>query len=438
MFNFDNIEYPVYAMYQAERDMLAPMQFMANLTAAWLAPWTTSPFNIVGRHMEATCKLLGRSGLRHERPDYRITTAEVDGKTVKVHEEVAAKSPFATLIHFVKEMPEGESRGPSVLVVAALSGHFATLTRGTVQTLLKDHDVYITDWHSARDMPVSAGKFGLDEYIDHVIDYCEILGPTNNVVAICQSGPPVLAAISILAQRNSPNQPRTVTYMASPIDPRKSPNKINKMADSKTIEFFHQMIQTVPGRYKGAGRKVYPGFLQVSAFIMMNVDNHINKHIDLYNAIVNKDEKKEATITEFYDEYITVLDMTAECYLETIERIFLKYDLPKGVFYHHGVRVTPSAIKKTFCLVVEGENDDMCGLGQTSAAHDLCTGLDNSQKQYYLQTGVGHYGVFNGSKYNKFIYPIIRDMIAANVPVATSNVVPVDFTSRNTNINLAA
>jgi poly(3-hydroxybutyrate) depolymerase len=401
----------IYDLYQAQCDLLAPLQLTAKFMAAAWAPFTNIPFNLVALHSHATCEMIARSGLLHVRPAFCIDSVKVGNTTVAVHEETVLRSPFATLIHFRKDVAE---RGPVVIVVAALSGHFATLTRGTVQTLLQDHDVYITDWHSARDMPVSAGKFGLDEYIDHVIEYLEYLGPDTNVVAVCQSGPPVLAAISLMAQRHSPNQPRSMTLMASPIDPRISPNKINKMAESKTIEFFQQMIQTVPSRFKGGGRKVYPGFIQLTAFMFMNIDNHINKHVDLYNAMVDKDEKKVHTITEFYDEYRSVLDSTAEFYLETIQRIFLDHDLPRGRFYHHGKLVTPSAIRNTYTLVIEGENDDMCGIGQTSAAFDLCTSLRPDQKQYHMQHGVGHYGVFNGSRWNSGIYPVIKAMIATN------------------------
>jgi poly(3-hydroxybutyrate) depolymerase len=401
----------MYDLYQAQCDLMAPLQRTANFMAAAWAPFTNNPFNLMAHHSHAACEMIARTGLLHVRPAFGIESVKIGGATVAVTEERVLTSPFATLIHFSKDVAD---RGPVVIVVAALSGHFATLTRGTVQTLLEDHDVYITDWHSARDMPAAAGRFGLDEYIDHVIEYLEYLGPDTNVVAICQSGPPVLAAISIMAQRNSPNQPRSMTLMASPVDPRISPNKINKMAESKTIDFFHQMIQTVPSRYKGAGRKVYPGFIQLTAFVSMNIDNHINKHIELYNAMVGKDEKKVQTITEFYDEYRSVLDSTEEFYLETIQRVFLDYDLPRGQLYHHGRLVAPSAIRNTYLLVVEGEHDDMCGIGQTSAAFDLCTALRPDQKQYHLQQGVGHYGVFNGSRWNSGIYPVIKAMIAAN------------------------
>jgi polyhydroxyalkanoate depolymerase len=401
----------MYDLYQAQCDLAAPLQLTAKFMAAAWAPFTNNASNLMARHAEATCEMIARSGLRHVRPAFGIDSVKIGGTTVAVHEEKKVTSPFATLIHFRKDIAE---RGPVVILVAALSGHFSTLTRGTVQTLLQDHDVYITDWHSARDMPVAAGKFGLDEYIDHVIEYLEYLGPNTNVVAICQSGPPVLAAVSIMAQRESPNQPRSMTLMASPIDARISPTKINELAESKNIDFFRQLIQTVPSRYQGGGRKVYPGFIQLTAFMSMNVQNHVNKHIDLYNAMVDKDEKKIHTITEFYDEYRSVLDSTEEFYLETIQRVFLDYDLARGQSYHHGERVTPCAIRGTHTLVIEGEHDDMCGIGQTSAAFDLCTSLRSDQKQYHLQRGVGHYGVFNGSRWNSEIYPVIKAMIAAN------------------------
>jgi poly(3-hydroxybutyrate) depolymerase len=415
------MSYPIYQMYQTECDMFAPVQATAAFMTAALAPWTFNPFIPFIRETQAAYELIARSGLRHERPAYNIHSVAINDKTVAVHEEIVAQSPFCTLIHFVKET---KNRGPIVLVVAAMSGHFATLTRGTIETLLQDHDVYITDWHSARDMPVSAGKFGLDEYIDHVLEYLELLGPKTNVMAICQSGPPVLAAVSILAQRNSHNQPASITLMASPIDPRQSPNKINKLAESKKIDFFQQFIQTVPFGPKGSGRRVYPGFLQITAFMSMNLQSHVNKHIELYNALVHKDVTTATTITDFYDEYRAVCDATEEFYLDTIQRVFLDYDLAKGTFYHHGLLVTPSAIKQTRLLCVEGENDDMCGIGQTHAAATLCTGLKASQKQYYVQKSVGHYGVFNGRRWTSGIYPVVKASIAGkrlSIISSTSN-----------------
>ncbi len=322
------------------------------------------------------------------------------------------RTPFGTLLRFAKD---AEAKQPQVLVVAPLSGHFATLLRGTVQTLLRDHDVYVTDWHNARDVPLSAGAFGFDDYVEHVMRFIEILGTGTHVVAVCQPCVQVLAAAALMAADDHPAQPASMTLMAGPVDVRINPTEVNDLANSKPLSWFEkELIHAVPDRHAGAGRRVYPGFIQLFAFMSMNPQRHTRQFQDYFTHLVRRETDKAETIRSFYEEYLAVLDLPAEFYLETIRIVFQDALLARGELTYRGRPVTPSAIRRTALLTVEGERDDICALGQTAAAHDLCTGLRPFRKRHHMQVGVGHYGVFSGRKWDGQIYPIVRNHILAS------------------------
>ena len=330
-------------------------------------------------------------------------------RSVAVRETITAATPFCNLLRFEKDSLTPQ---PKVLIVAPMSGHFATLLRPTVQTMLADFDVYITDWQNARDVPLSAGRFGLDEYVDQLIGFLEELGPGTNVLAICQPAVPALVATSIMAAARNPAQPRTLTLMAGPIDTRNSPTRVNILAKKQSIrEYERKAIARVPARYAGAGRRVYPGFYQLASFMAMNADRHINAQLTQLRRLFTEDAEGAAGHRKFYDEYFAVADLPAEFYLETVSRVFQDHLLPQGRMTWHGQTVDPAAIRRTSLLVVEGERDDICGVGQTMAALDLCRNIPATRKSYHLQTGAGHYGVFSGRAWTGSIYPKVRAMI---------------------------
>ena len=401
----------LYQLYQSQSDLLYPARVMAQATQAMFGWPHRGAFTGFGRHLSATLEVLDSLQITHERPDYGIDTVAVGGETVAVLEEAAGGTPFGTLLHFRKDMAEP---GPRVLVVAPLSGHFSTLLRYTVRTLLKDHDVYITDWHNARDVPAHEGAFGFSDYVDTVIGFLTQVGPGAHVVAVCQPCVQVLAAVALMAEDKHPCAPRSMTLMGGPIDVRKSPTAVNDLAFDRPIEWFEKnLITTVPLRHRGGGRRVYPGFMQLTAFMNMNMERHVRAHRRLFTHLARNEMKEAAAIKEFYDEYFAVLDMPAEFYIETVRTVFQEARLAKGELTHRGRKVDPSAIRKTMLLTVEGERDDICGLGQTSAAHDLCSRLPDHLKRHHMQRDVGHYGLFGGRKWETQIYPIVREAIAA-------------------------
>jgi poly(3-hydroxybutyrate) depolymerase len=403
----------LYAAYQAIDDAMRPIRNMAGATDAYLARLKGK-----GRAsgLAAAYEMIAQTTLTHTRPSFEIHSTVIDGRTVPVREEVACTTSFGSLVRFAKETGADTGKPqPRVLVVAPLSGHFATLLRNTVETLLPENDVYITDWHNARDAPLSDGRFGIDEYIDHVIQFLGAMGPGSHVVAVCQSCVQVLAAVAILAEDASPLQPASMTLMAGPVDARVKPTKVNELAVSKPIGWFQRnLIATVPRRYPGAGRRVYPGFVQLTAFMSMNIDRHVKAHIEMYRLLAEGDREKAGVVKKFYDEYFAVLDLDADFYLETVQRVFQEYHLARGTLEWHGRRVDPRAIKRTALLTVEGEKDDICSVGQTVAAHDLCSSLRPYLKRHHLQAGVGHYGVFSGRRWSSQIYPILRNTILAS------------------------
>ncbi|MGB8631490.1 MAG: polyhydroxyalkanoate depolymerase, partial [Xanthobacteraceae bacterium] len=304
---------------------------------------------------------------------------------------------------------------PRVLLVAPLSGHFSTLLRATVRTLLPEHDVFVTDWHNARDIALTAGRFGVDEYTDHLIKFLAVLGPGAHILAVCQPCVAVLAAVAVMAEAGDPAQPRSMTLMAGPIDTRINPTRVNALAKKHPIDWFeHTPTASVPLGYPGAFRRVYPGFVQLLAFMSMNIERHVKAHHTLYENLANGEIEKAAIIKAFYDEYFAVLDLTSEFYLETVRLIFQEHALPLGKLRWHGQRVDPSAIRKTMLLTVEGERDDICAVGQTVAAHDLCSKLRPYLKRHHMQAGVGHYGVFSGKRWESQIYPIVKNVVLSS------------------------
>jgi polyhydroxyalkanoate depolymerase len=402
-----------YDAYQAQSDLLAPLRAWAGLTSSALRDTCVGPGgNYVLKSIAAAAEVLNRAQLIHDRPSFEIDTVEIDGRERAVTQVAADETPFATLLHFDKPVP---AELPRVLVVAPMAGHFPTLLRHTIRTMLPEHDTYITDWKNARDIPVAAGRFGVDEYIDHIIRFFEVIGPGAHVVAVCQPCAALLAAVAVMAEANHPCQPRSMTLMAGPIDTRVNPTAVNDLATGHPIEWFERnLITTVPGRYAGARRRVYPGFVQVSAFLSMNLPRHIRAHLDLFEHIRRGEDEKARTNKKFYDEYFSVSDLPAEFYLETVQKVFQEFELPRGLFRYRDRGVEPRAIRKTALLTIEGERDDICSVGQTVAAHDLCTSIRPFRKKHYVQAGVGHYGVFSGTRWQAQIYPIVRNMILAN------------------------
>jgi poly(3-hydroxybutyrate) depolymerase len=399
----------LYQIYQTQADMLLPLRSMAQVVNASFGWPNRTPRTQVMRRMSAALELFDRFTLTHERPDYGIDQVMSGGCLVDVAEKAVVKTAFGTLLHFRKHVDMAQ---PAVLVVAPLSGHFSTLLRNTVQTLLQDHDVYITDWHNARDVPADQGVFGFADYIDTVISFLEHIGPGTHVVAVCQPCVQVLAAVALMAADDHPCQPLSMTLMGGPIDVRQSPTTVNALAFDHPITWFEKnLITKVPARYRGAGRAVYPGFIQLNAFMKMNMDRHVKAHRKLYKHLANNELAEAATIKEFYDEYFAVLDIPAEFYIETVRMVFQEALLAKGLLTHRGRSVEPAKIRRTALLTVEGERDDVCALGQTAAAHDLCTGLRPYMKRHHLQTGVGHYGLFSGKRWETQIYPIVRNTI---------------------------
>jgi poly(3-hydroxybutyrate) depolymerase len=402
----------LYLAYQAHNDLIEPAKTMARQSLEMLGAWGVQSNVPVVRNLSAAYELIARAGLTHARPDYAIPAVTVGNREVEITEVPVLTLPFGTLLRFKKDI---DIEQPRVLVVAPLSGHFATLLRNTVRTLLPDHDVYITDWHNARDVPLDAGAFGFDDYVDYLIKFMETLGTGAHLVAVCQPCVQALAAVAIMAADGNPAQPASMTLMAGPIDTRVNPTKVNKLATSKPMSWFERnLIARVPWKYPGSGRHVYPGFVQLTAFVSMNVNRHYNAHQELYEHLRNGEHEKAQTIKAFYDEYFAVLDLAAEFYLETVSWVFQESRLPKGELTFRGQPVDLKAIRKTAMLTVEGERDDICALGQTAAAHDLCTSLRPHMKRHHMQAGVGHYGVFSGRKWDGQIYPIVRNLILAS------------------------
>ncbi len=399
----------LYQAYQFQDDLWAPFREAARHSRSAIEHRVSPTVDSVRQHLSAGFEMISRFQLTHTRPDFGISSVRVGNRDVPVVEEVALDLPFGQLLHFAKDV---DTPQPKVLVIAPLSGHFATLLAKTCATLLRDHDVYITDWANARDVPLAAGRFGVDEHVDYIIRFLEAIGPGAHLLAVCQPCVQALAAVSIMSEDKHSATPRSMTLMAGPIDTRESPTAVNKLAMEKSLSWFRANVTArVPSRYKGAGRRVYPGFVQLFSFVAMNAERHRSQHQKLYEHLARGEFDEAQKIKTFYDEYFAVLDLTEEFYLETIDRIFQRADLATGDFTYHGRKVDPGKIHKTALLTVEGGRDDICALGQTAAAHDLCSSLRPHLKRHHLQANVGHYGTFNGRRWETEIYPVVRNFI---------------------------
>jgi poly(3-hydroxybutyrate) depolymerase len=402
----------IYHAYQRHSDALEPFRRWAGEFVAAAGPWASLASAPGLRWTSAVNEMIARAGLSHARPDFGIRSVMVGNEEVAVVEEETLTTPFGVLLRFRKDVAAPQ---PRVLVVAPLSGHFATLLRGTIRTLLTDHDVYVTDWRNARDVAPEHGVFGFDDYVEHVIRFLETIGPGAHVVAVCQPCVQVLAAAAVMAEGANPAQPRSMTLMAGPVDTRVNPTRVNALATDKPLDWFEKtLIATVPPPNAGAGRRVYPGFVQLTAFMAMNAERHIKAHGRLFEHLARGEAAEANAIKTFYDEYFAVLDLTAEFYLETIGKVFQEAQIARGMLTFRGGKVDPRAIRRTALLTVEGERDDICSVGQTVAAHDLCTSLRPYRKRHHLQPGVGHYGVFSGRKWESQIYPLVRNLILSS------------------------
>jgi len=409
----------LYALHEAAYYASTPLRAAARLARDfWSSPLNPGADTAIGRRLYASNDLVANVTRRYGKPAWGIDSIVVNGQTVRVRRVTVWSSPWVKLVQFSRDPSDMRRAGrraiePAVLIVAPLSGHYASLLRGTVEAFLQDHDVYISDWENARNVPMLEGRFDFHDYIDHVRLMLRALGPRPHVVAVCQPGPPVLAAAALMAEDNDDSRPASMTFMGSPIDARLSPTVTNKLAEERPFTWFQrQMIYSVPPPYPGAMRRVYPGFVQLYSFMSMNLERHQDAHLQYFKDLVKGDGDGADKHLEFYDEYLSVLDLTEEFYLQTIDIVFQQYLLPKGELVHQGRAVRPALITDIGLMTVEGENDDISGIGQTQAAHGLCSGLPEDLKVDYVQPSVGHYGVFNGRRFREEIYPRVRAFIA--------------------------
>ena len=405
----------LYSLYESGYYASTPLRFAARLTRDfWSSPLNPASDTDLGRRLYAGADVFANLTRRYGKPAWGIDSVQIDGQPVRVRTVEAWSSPWCKLTHFARDLADMRKAGrrqlePAVLIVAPLSGHYATLLRGAVAAFLQDHEVYITEWTNARDVPVMEGRFDFHDYIDHIREMLRQLGSRPHVVAVCQPGPPVLAAAALMAEDGEDSRPASMTFMGSPIDARLSPTVTNKLAEEKPFAWFESnMVDTVPPPYPGMGRRVYPGFVQLASFMSMNLEKHQEAHMRYLQQLMDGDGDSAEKHLEFYDEYLAVLDLTEEFYLQTVDVVFQRYLLPKGELEHRGRLVRPDLITDIALLTVEGENDDISGIGQTQAAHTLCSGLPAELKEDYVQPVVGHYGVFNGRRFRQEIYPRVR------------------------------
>ena len=402
----------LYSAYEFQRQLSQPIRHWASA----LEQISSSPYNPwsgtwLGKSVAASAEIVARLTQNYGKPEFGLKTTLIGNETVAVNEEILLRKPFGQILRFRRDTAR---RDPKVLVVAPMSGHYATLLRGTVAALLPEHDVHITDWADAREVPLDKGNFDLDDYIDYLIEFCRYLGPDLHVIAVCQPSVPVMAAAALMAEAKDPRQPKSITLMGGPIDTRVNPTVPNDMAMRNSMMWFRQnVISTVPFNYPGALRRVYPGFLQLTSFISMNLDRHVNSHMRQFEYLVKGDDDNADGHRAFYDEYLSVMDLTAEYYLQTIEVVFKEHLLPRGQWVSRGRKINPAAIE-TALLTVEGELDDISGVGQTKAAHALTPNIPGARRVHWEQPRVGHYGIFNGRKWREQIMPRVRDFIRAN------------------------
>lgn len=401
----------LYDAYEMQRSLLAGASTLANIGAGWMQnPVNPLAYSSMGPIVASALDVFAHAAAPRGKPEFGIGTTTIEGEEVAVHEEIVLRKPFGQLKRF---RGEGVEDSPRLLIVAPMSGHYATLLRGTVERMLPRHDVYITDWRDAKLVPLSEGRFDLDDYIDYLIAFLEHIGPGAHMLAVCQPAVPAYAAVAILAADKHPARPKTLTMMGGPIDTRKAPTVVDTLATERPLAWFQRnVIATVPYSYPGAGRHVYPGFLQLAGFMTMNLGSHLTSHWEMFKHLVEGDDESAEATKEFYEEYRSVCDMTEEFYLQTVDMVFQRHLLPKGEMMHRGRRVDPAAITDTALLAIEGERDDISGIGQTKAALEISTGVPAKLKHYHLAEGVGHYGIFNGSKWRTRIAPVVEKWIA--------------------------
>ena len=411
----------LYSLHELAYHSASPFRIGAQMARQfWNSPFNPAADTAVGRTAFASAELFEGLTRRYGKPAWGLETVTINDHTVRTTEQVVWSSPWVRLVRFARHIGDLKRAGkpaaaPAVLIVAPLSGHYATLLRGTLEGFLQDHDVYVADWVNARQVPMLEGRFDFSDYIDHVRDMLAVIGPRAHVVGVCQPGPPVLAACALMAEDNDPNRPASMTFMGSPIDARLSPTVTNQLAEARPFAWFKSnMIHTVPWPYPGFGRRVYPGFVQLFSFMSMNEERHIDAHRQYFENLVNGDGDETTRHEEFYDEYLSVLDLTEEFYLQTIDIVFQQHLLPRGLLEHRGRKVDLTKITDIGLMTVEGEKDDISGVGQTQAAHGLTPNIAEDRRVLYVQPDVGHYGVFNGRRFRDEIYPRVRDFITAN------------------------
>jgi poly(3-hydroxybutyrate) depolymerase len=408
---------PMYWLWELSHASLNPARAVADATRLYyrnpINPLSVTTF---GKSMAAAAELFERSTRRYGRPEWEIDSTTVGGERVPVHISTVWERPFCRLVRFERSIGHMPHRPqPRLLIVAPMSGHYATLLRGTVEAFLPNHDVYVTDWVDARMVPLNLGTFDLDDYIDYVISILHFLGGDTHVIAVCQPSVPVMAAVAAMEASGDPNVPHSMVLMGGPIDTRVNPTAVNKLAESRGIDWFRRHVITkVPFPHPGFMRDVYPGFLQLHGFVSMNLDRHIEAHRRLFYHLVQGDGDSAQKHREFYDEYLAVMDLAAEFYLQTVDTVFVRHALPKGQMTHRGRLIDPGKIKRVALMTIEGEHDDISGVGQTEAAHRLCVGIPDSRKAHWLQPDVGHYGVFNGSRFRAEIAPRIADFVLSH------------------------
>lgn len=407
---------PLYWFYEMTHAALNPSRAIADATRLYFnSPANPLSQTTIGKSVAAACELFERATRRYSQPEWGISETVVDGKTVPVRIEALWERPFCKLLHFDRGVGFDHKPDPRVLVVAPMSGHYATLLRGTVEALLPQHDVYITEWVDARMVPINEGPFDLEDYIDYLIAMLHLLGSDTHVMAVCQPSVPVLAAIALMEANGDDHVPESMILMGGPVDTRVNPTAVNKVAEKRGMEWFRRNVITkVPFPNPGGMRDVYPGFLHLNGFMSMNLDRHIEAHGKLFMHLVEGDGDSAAAHRAFYDEYMAVMDLAAEFYLQTVDTVFVHHSLPNGHMMHRGYRVDPSKITRVALMTVEGEHDDITGPGQTRVAHDLCVNIPEDRRAHWLQPGVGHFGVFNGSRFRAEVLPRIAAFIRAH------------------------
>ncbi len=404
----------LYQLHHRYNQSMKPLNFWAQAWKTQLSMTQALPFNLdyFIRPTIARLELIERCTDNYGKPEFELPFTHVEGKKTKITEKVTHSLPFCDLLHFKRA---GKHNHPKILLIAPMSGHYATLLRGTVEQFIPDHEVYITDWKNAREVPLEQGGFTFDDFVRYLIEFMDHLGPNTHVIGVCQPSVPAIIATTVMAERNNPNAPKTLTIMGGPVDTRLSPTDVNDFASDKDLEWFEQkVINTVPNDFAGAGQKVYPGFIQLSGFMSMNMDSHIQKHYKFFGDLIKGDGDSAEAHRKFYNEYLAVMDLPADFYLETIRKVFLDHRLPKGLVHFEDKKIDPKAVTKTALFTIEGENDDITGKGQTKAAHEILSSIPKNKKHHYEQPGVGHYGIFNGRRFREMIAPKIKAFIKDN------------------------